>query len=144
MLGTGHQLVGEWRGRSGHGQTGPTGATIGQPLRPEGHVFERRRRVDDQTGEDREPGPSCSTQPGRLGPDPDRVEGGFAVEVVEQDPPGSGDRDDLVGGVAGDHLDPGLGHVEHLLETHTVVVELAVLGLQGERHPRLDLDRVVE
>src|SRR2546430_5965523 len=54
------------------------------------------------------------------------------------------DDDDLVRFVARNKLVPGLGHVEHLLEPYAVLMELAVLGLEGEGHPRLDLHGVVE
>ena len=57
---------------------------------------------------------------------------------------GSFDGDDLVAGIARHHFDPGVGDVEHLLEPHSVIVELAMLSLEGECHAGMDFNRVIE
>ena len=55
----------------------------------------------------------------------------------------SADGDDLRGG-RGDHLDAGVVDDQHLLEAHPELVQLAVLGLEGEDHAGLDFHGVVE
>src|SRR2546429_5619841 len=54
------------------------------------------------------------------------------------------DDDDLVRFVARNKLVSCLRHVQHLFESHAVLMELAMLGLKSEGHPRLDLYGVVE
>ena len=44
----------------------------------------------------------------------------------------------------GDHLDAGVVDDQHLLEPHAELVQLAVLGLEGEDHPGLDHHGVIQ
>src|SRR2546426_10439018 len=43
-----------------------------------------------------------------------------------------------------DDLDSILVHDQHLLDPHAPLMRLAVLRLEGEHHPFLDLDRMIE
>ena len=54
------------------------------------------------------------------------------------------DGDYLVGLVRRDHLDSGVRHVQHFLETDPESMEYPVLGLQGERHTWPDLHRMIQ
>src|SRR5215210_2583061 len=56
----------------------------------------------------------------------------------------STDNGDLVDREGGDQLVTGVRDDQHLLQTHAELVHLAVLRLQREHHPRLDLDRMIQ
>src|SRR5262249_56000967 len=54
------------------------------------------------------------------------------------------DHGDLLDGKVRDDLDPVLVHDQHLLDAHAPLMRLAVLCLEREYHPLLDLDGVIE